>query len=301
MNVVFVNWTQPFKHRDNFLGHKKDISNHKNSAKYNLPYYEILIQKLAFQNAKKFLKLPVKMYTDNQGYEFYQENNMLKYFDSVDTEVLENLNNSGIDPSRFWTSGKVTAICNEEQPSIFLDLDFILYSEIPQYLLSYDFVCTHWEITRRDYHLSKNQLELLSLSKYSEDNDMLMPNTSLLIINNSYIKKKYKELHDKIIFGEYKNYPDWLWLIPDQHILGFLLRELDINCETIDDRVFIQYPDSIEKVGKPGFTPRWCYLSKEVNNFNIKYNHVWFDKIGLKVNEQFRADQIKIWENELEL
>lgn len=298
MNAVFVNWTSPFNSKNNLTGHKKDISNYGEGTKYSLPYYEILIQKLAFINAKRFLGLPIKMYTDIQGYEFYKNNDMLKYFDIIDTVFLEELNDSEVDSSIFWTSGKIKAICNEPSPSIFLDLDFILYSQIPQDIFNSDFVCAHWEITRKDFHLTKEQLQIMDLEKYVNHLDMLMPNTCFLLIRDHNIKEKYLEVHNSIVHKNYEVYPEWLWLIPDQHALGFVLRDLKVDTKVLDNRIFVQYPDSFHNINLPGFTPKWVYSDVHYTE-RVKFNHVWFDKIALKVDEIYRNKQLKVWENEL--
>lgn len=301
MRIVFVNWTKPFEYRKKFKGHKKDISNHSSAGKsYNLPEYEILIQKLAFKNAKKYLNLPIVMYTDYEGLDFYQKNDMVKYFDYIDINVLEDLNQTKIDPSVFWTSGKVHAICNEKEPSIFIDLDFIVKENLPASFLEYDLVCPHWEITRRKFHLDTFQTKFMSFKRYNDCLDMLMPNTSFLYIKDYRIKQKYLELHKKIVNKRYKKHPEWLWLIPDQHVLGFAIRDLNSNVTALEDKAFIQYPEDTKFKDTPGFTPRWVWLNKDYK-MTMDYYHVWFDKIGLKLNKPYREQQIELWKKELDM
>ena len=300
MKVIFVNWTKPFHSKDKFKGHKKDISNHNTTAKhYNLPEYEILIQKLAFKNAKKYLNLPIKLYTDNEGLAFYENNNMLSDIDEVDTTLLETINSSDIDSSLFWTSGKVHAICNEPSPSIFLDLDFIVRSSLPESYLDYDLVCPHWEVTRKEFHLNLSQAKYISFEKFNNCLDMLMPNTSFLYIKDSRIKEKYLELHREIVSKQYKEAPEWLWLVPDQHILGFTLRDLEANVTALEDKAFIQYPEDYQFSHLAGYNPRWMYLNKYTKP-TMEYEHIWFDKISLKLNEVYRQQKVELWKNELE-
>lgn len=299
MKIIFVNWTKPFYYRKKFKGHKKNISNHSLvDTAYNLPEYEILIQKLAFKNAKKYLDLPIKLYTDKDGLKFYEDNDMLSYVDEVDTALLESLNLSSVNPNIFWTSGKVHAICNEKEPSIFIDLDFIIKGKLPKEYLKYDFVCAHWEVTRKKFHLEKFQTKFLDFNQYNDCLDMLMPNTSFLIINDYSIKKKYLELHKNIVDKQYKKHPEWLWLIPDQHILGFTIRDLMSKTTALEDKAFIQYPEDIKFENTPAYTPRWMYLNRETKP-TMDYYHVWFDKIGLKLNEEYRNEQVALWKKEL--
>ena len=57
MKVIFVNWTLPYFHRENSIGYRKIVSNTETpSEQYDMEDYEILIQKVARNKAKKFLK-----------------------------------------------------------------------------------------------------------------------------------------------------------------------------------------------------------------------------------------------------
>ena len=73
-------------------------------------------------NARKWSTFPTKLYTDEIGFNWYKKNDLLKLFDEIDYEILENYKKSyNINSGRFWTSGKVFAMCHEEPPFIYLD------------------------------------------------------------------------------------------------------------------------------------------------------------------------------------
>ena len=127
MKVIFVNWTKP-----------------TSSSEAN-----ILMQKASIISAKKYTGLPIKLYTDTNGYEEFKKNGILELVDEVDTELLNSLD--FVNGDQFWTSGKIISICNEEPPFIFMDLDLILKSELPKWIYDYDLVHTHWEIIRGEY------------------------------------------------------------------------------------------------------------------------------------------------------
>ena len=66
---------------------------------------------------QEILKVPIKLYTDKKGFEFYKEKNLLHLFDEIDVDTLETYQSlHDFDVSKFWTSGKVISICNEEPP-----------------------------------------------------------------------------------------------------------------------------------------------------------------------------------------
>ena len=56
-------------------------------------------------------------------------------FDEVDVDTLETLNKKyEINPSQFWTSGKIISICKETPPFLFMDLDLIIEDELPNWI-----------------------------------------------------------------------------------------------------------------------------------------------------------------------
>jgi hypothetical protein len=69
MKIIFVNWTKPFFHRDKFNGYKKDITIADETDDYKLQPYELYMQLAAITSAKKYGGVPIKLYTDTDGYE----------------------------------------------------------------------------------------------------------------------------------------------------------------------------------------------------------------------------------------
>ena len=123
MKIIFVNWTKPFFHRDKFNGYKKDITVVDNQDEYNLQPYELYMQLASITSAKKFGGVPIKLYTDTVGRDYYQKIGILDLFDEVDVDVLNKLDSTLVNPAQFWTSGKIFSICHEKPPFLFLDLD----------------------------------------------------------------------------------------------------------------------------------------------------------------------------------
>jgi hypothetical protein len=277
MKVIFVNWTNPTK---------KD---------YEYSDAHTLMQKVSIISAKKYTGLPIKLYTDSMGYEDFKKKGILDLVDEVDVDLLNSLN--FVDGDQFWTSGKVMSICNEEPPFIFMDLDLILKSELPEWIYEYDLVHTHWEIIRGEYYITNEMLNQYNLNIKDFDEKMMIPNTSFLYINDKKITKKYLEYHTEIVNKKYDSVPKWLWLMSDQNILGYIIRKLNSNVSEIDSRVYVQYSDTHNSLGLPGYTPAWVHIGHHLkyNQPMLNYEHVWFNKLILTDDNEYKLEKEKEW------
>ena len=65
MKIIFVNWTLPYVQRNTGLPYKMED-------------FELLLNKASIINARKFSKLPIKLYTDDVGYEYYSKNGVIE-------------------------------------------------------------------------------------------------------------------------------------------------------------------------------------------------------------------------------
>ena len=293
MKVIFVNWTLPYFHRENSIGYRKIVSNTETpSEQYDMEDYEILIQKVAVINAKKFLKVPTKLYTDKKGFEFYREKNLLHLFDEIDVDTLETYQSlHDFDVSKFWTSGKVISICNEEPPFLFLDNDFIIESKLPDWIFSKDLVHTQWEIQRGEYFVSNKDLSDYNIDISNFEQNMLMPNTSFLFVNNKELQSLYLKEHLKIVNNRYEEIPDWIWLLSDQGILGYTARKLNLNVDSIEDKMYLSYHENDED--KVGNAPMW--IGEESNKEKLEYDHIHFGKYKLKNDIEYRTKRMIEW------
>lgn len=299
MKIIFVNWTKPFFHKKQFNGYKKNYTSFNDEdSGYYLEDYEILMQLTTISCAKKNSNLPLKLYTDNVGYEYYKKIDLLKYFDEVDVDVLNSVNEDNINAAQFWTSGKIISICKEEPPFIFMDLDLFLLSEIPNWLYKNDVVCTHWELPRNFLYITDYMISHMGLQIPEFDETMLIPNTSFLFINSKETQKRYLELHYEIVHKNYDSVPDWLWLMSDQNILGYVIRNMKLKVSQIDNRVYLQFPDPDNKQGMVGSTPKWTNFDNIVgNNPILEYEHIWLDKSQLVMNPYYKQSTMEKWSN----
>jgi hypothetical protein len=296
MKVLFVNWTKPFFERNNFNGHKKYSTPDIEGQSYSLPDYEIIMQIASITSAKIKTGLPVKLITDNVGKKYYEKIGILDLFDEVDTNTLEYVNEEyEINPAQFWTSGKIISICKETPPFIFMDLDLILKSPLEDWIFNYDVVHTHWELLRSYLYIQKDMVDFFELNLPKFDERMLIPNTSFLFINNKKVLEDYLEQHLEIVTKKYDIVHDWLWLMSDQHILGYTIRDLNSKVTSFHDKTYIQYPDIVE--GLPGYLPEWVHFPQKYEEKPLVFEHVWLDKSNIINNHSFRTIKLAEWVN----
>jgi hypothetical protein len=302
LKVIFVNWTAPFFHKKDAQGYNRMKMFDLPDDEYDIVDYELVIQELAVINAKKYIG-STKLYTDNVGYEFYKKKGMLELWDEVDTDVLETFNKeySYIEPGRFWTTGKSIVIGKEPTPYLFLDLDFIVRSKLPDWVWNYDLVHTQWEIQRGEFFVFENQVNRIGGIEDFNQN-MFIPNTSFVFMNNETLRDDYLKRHLDIITREYEYIPEWLWLIADQGILGYGIRKLNMKVESIENKIYMSYSEShtLGDDSAPGKALFWLKDPNRVDHTeNLNYEHVWFNKHALKLNEEYRNMKIEEYKNEI--
>jgi len=277
--VIFVNWTKPFFY--------------KNEGKeYDVVDYELLINKVAIISARKFLKVPIKLYTDDVGYSFYEKHNMIELFDEIDVDTLNKHNEHTLDAGKWWTSGKSIAIGKEESPFLFLDNDFIVQSELPKSIFDYDLVHTHWELHRGKYFVTDELIKEYKVPINNFNQRMLMPNTSFVFMNNKQLQNSYYCNHLNVVLTEYKDIPEWLWLLSDQSILGYCARELNSKVGCIEDKTYLGFSEeqlfSDTSQKDCGYSPMWVDSNSSNIIGNFKYWHIWLDKFTIQKDLKYR-------------
>lgn len=277
--VIFVNWTKPFFY--------------KNEGKeYDVVDYELLINKVAIISARKFLKVPIKLYTDDVGYSFYEKHNMIELFDEIDVDTLNKHNEHTLDAGKWWTSGKSIAIGKEESPFLFLDNDFIVQSELPKSIFDYDLVHTHWELHRGKYFVTDELIKEYKVPINNFNQRMLMPNTSFVFMNNKELQNSYYCNHLNVVLTEYKDIPEWLWLLSDQSILGYCARELNSKVGCIEDKTYLGFSEeqlfSDTSQKDCGYSPMWVDSNSSNIIGNFKYWHIWLDKFTIQKDLKYR-------------
>ena len=301
MKAIFVNWTKPFFYKEDAQGYNKMKMAEFSDEEYDIVDYELLIQKVAVVRAKKHVG-KTKLYTDQVGYDFYKRKGLLDLWDEIDIETLEEFNreNPEVNPGRFWTTGKSIVIGKEPVPFLFLDLDFIVRSDLPKWIYDYDLVHTQWEIQRGEFFVFESEI-----NRYGGIEDfvqnMWMPNTSFVYLNDANLRDEYLKKHLSIIKREYEYVPEWLWLLADQGIMGYSARKLNSKVETVENRIYLSYPEQLH----PKLVGHGLFWVKDPDRKdheeNLEYEHVWSNKRSFKVDPEYRAKRVAELEEEFRM
>ena len=122
----------------------------------------------------------------------------------------------------------------------------------------------------------------------------------VLIVLTSTQDLYYKK-HIDIISRKYDEVPEWLWLIADQGLLGYSARKLNSKVETIENRIYLSYPElplDNQLVGKGLF---WVKDPNRIDHEeNLDYEHIWFTKHALKTYEKYRISKMCELQEELD-
>lgn len=291
--AIFVFWSTPMLSSDLKGYNKKRNVN----SKIHLKDYELLVQKHSALSAKKHIGKTV-LYTDTQGYNYLQSVDLIKYYDEVKTELLDNFNENEFNKGYFWTSGKTYVICNQTEPFVFLDLDFVIKEEIPKVFTECDLVHNQWELQRGKFYLSDTKLKNTELPYFYEG--MLMPNTSFLLVNNLELLKDYWKLHKHLLNKFGKDLVDEsIWLLADQGILAFVIRKHQADVYTLENYIYIENGEfENESIIPFGGVPQ--YVDFKLKKFQkIKYYHMWIDKNLLLNDTKKRTTYIQNTEKEI--
>lgn len=129
--ALHVNWTKPSRVR------------FPNSP-YAIEDFDILSTILSALLWRRF-NGPIKLYTDNTGYAYYDMLGMTDLWDGgVDTAVLEAIPDD-IPADIFWAGAKLFAIQNQDIPFVMMDTDLMVWSDIRERMKGYDAMAYHPE------------------------------------------------------------------------------------------------------------------------------------------------------------
>jgi len=296
MKGVFVNWTKPYIERKRLRGHAFKVYRDMESDVYTTTDEDLLYTILSVGYWKKF-NGTTKLYTDKEGLRYYIKNNMIDLWDEIDVKTLEEYDN--VDAGQFWTSGKSYCIGLEKAPFCFMDLDFFIREKLPDWVFNSDITIPHWEIPRGYYYPTKEQYSEVKHWTPPADYvyNMLIPNTSFLYINNEKVQKEYLKTHQEAV-GTRNEVPEWFWLVTDQGLFGQAMRRLDVNVQTLTDKVFLA--DNEWEPTKVGMATSFFYqINHDKSKDKLDWQHIWFKKVYYNMNEEARVTDCKHFYREI--
>ncbi len=304
MNAIHVNWTKPFFERHRLRGHGFESTRSIDSECYNQTDHQILYTMLSAVHWNLH-NGPIKLYTDSIGLEFYQQFGMADMYSEVDINFLNAYSKTNIDAAYFWTSGKIKCLAHQKGPFAFLDQDMIIRSRLPDYMFKGDVCVAHWEIPRGYYYFEKEdwdkEITHIEFPENYNTSDW-SPNTSFLLFNNMKLVAKYHDYHKRLVDTKGAYIPEWFWLLTDQGILGHIIREDGYNAQTLTDRIFLansNYGNGTER-GR-GKSEAWYYPvgCNDKKDKDVKWEHVWFNKIHVGYSEELMRNECQKYFNEL--
>ncbi|MDP4240623.1 MAG: hypothetical protein Q8904_14265 [Bacteroidota bacterium] len=144
----------------------------------------------------------IKLYTDNRGYQFIKEQNLLSLWDGgIDTDVLES-NRYPINPEVFWAAGKLIALEAQDAPCVMLDTDLIVMRSLHDLLRGTSITALHAENPEPEVYLEPSLLKCPKDFKFPESYnwDVWPSNTAFLYIREESFKKFYLNEAKRFMF-----------------------------------------------------------------------------------------------------
>lgn len=190
-------WSAPSvqgKHRSSLEEKFKAPASHDDEH-YSLPDYDILLTILSVLKWKQ-LNGTIKLYGDSRAVSYYAQLGMLELWDAYNTEALDGIDCDEINPSLFWSAGKFFALLNEPSPSVYLDLDMVIWRNLEKFHDGdADARCTHWEaVDDSSWYCRIENLRRAPDYEFKRGLDMDYPlaaNTSIIYFKNEALKNYY--------------------------------------------------------------------------------------------------------------
>ena len=91
-------------------------------------------------------------------------------------------------------------------------------------------------------------------------------------MNNKELQRYYYVNHLNIVLTQYKDIPEWLWLLSDQGILGYCPRELDCKVGTLEDKALSYVFRKTKSISSKscGYSPMWVDIDGIESNTDFK-------------------------------
>ena len=181
--ALHVNWTKPSQVR-------------YPQKEYAIEDFDLLSTILSALLWRR-LNGPIKLYTDNVGYDYYNNLGLLDLWDGgVDTEVLESIP-TDIPADIFWAGAKLFAIRNQETPFVMMDTDLMVWDNIRERISGQQLMAFHSESLVEqaacyiDYKFLKKRKDYQPNPKWDWTQNPY--NTALSYFNNRDFLKYYTD------------------------------------------------------------------------------------------------------------
>lgn len=247
--ALHVNWTRPSQVRNPQEG-------------YRIADFEILSTILSACLWRKY-NGPIKLYTDTNGYKFYDSWGMLGLWDGgVDVDVLEDIPND-IPADIFWAGGKLYAIKEQNEPFVMMDTDLLVWSCIHDIVAGQKLMAYHSENLEQlkscyiDYRFLKKRKGYKPDANWDWNQDPY--NTALTYFNDSNFLEYYTDKAIDFMRGNTERPMEMVsqMVFAEQRIFGMCAKLKKIPVGT-----FLTSPND----NNPSFTHIWGGKDEARNN-----------------------------------
>ncbi len=247
--ALHVNWTKPSQVRNP-------------QGNYHIADFEILSTILSACLWRQY-NGPIKMYTDNIGYDFYDSWGLLGLWDGgVDVDVLEGIPND-IPADIFWAGGKLYAIKEQKVPFVMMDTDLLVWNSIHDIVAGKKLMAYHSESLEQlkscyiDYRFLKKREGYKPDPNWDWNQDPY--NTALTYFNDSKFLKYYTDKSIDFMRGNTERPMEMVsqMVFAEQRIFGMCAKRKKIAVGT-----FLTSPYD----NNPSFTHIWGGKDEARNN-----------------------------------
>lgn len=247
------------------------------------------------------------LFVDSFTKSYYESFGITELFDEINDTLLEQ--HVDIDKTIFWAAGKLMAQRITTGPTLTMDLDFWVHSDISMFgIFDSDISCL-WveEINEKYYHRHELALKDSKLDlKYDWDKHAL--NVSFLFLKDNdfkniycdlaiqYMKSMYGKISNDLIFDEKTKYI----LFAEQYLLNQIAKKNNKKVKVlVDDFYDITHLDYVESIGvnmkncpnyiyhmgnhKEEYRKKNNFASEGVDRFFRKTKEIITDKRFIKV------------------
>lgn len=244
------------------------------SEKFYLSESEMLTAQLSALLWKRF-NGPITMLTDDIGYEYLQGTELFECYDAV-LPILDR-RNYGINPRKYWASGKIQALDLLKETGVILDMDMLVWKTLD--LTDADLIVSHIEHLNERIYPDFSYFIVASDYRFpelwSQQTEPL--NTSFLFIRDLEFQKYYTKESIRFMQNEFDT-PDTgelCMVFAEQRIIAMCAEEKSIRVKLLLDY------DNLDKG-------------------NEMITHIWSSKYILEVNPYFKSKYIELCKNKID-
>ena len=247
---------------------------HNKGKKFSLQDFELKTAELSALCWKRY-NGPIYLITDAEGEAYFKKNGLEYAYDGI-LPILENINH-GINPVRYWASGKIEALKMLKTPCAIIDLDLIVWK--PLELQNSKLTVAHIEHLADFVYPPFSYFNMSKRYCFPEEWDKTAKpfNTAFNYIADEELKGYYVKESIRFMQFERDTADDGVkcMVFAEQRILGMCAQARGINAETLIDYDNIDAPQN--------------YIT-----------HIWSAKPLLFVEKELRSEYIDLCTRKIE-